>query len=454
MRRVVWLFCFAFLSSYAAAAEDIRAGFAEIVAKVSPAVVTIEVKKKVGVEIPKEMEDFFRWFGENPPGPQVGRVLGSGFVVKRDGYILTNEHVVEDAISVTVILPDGTRLPGKVVGTDKKTDLALLKVEAKEPLPEVVLGDSDKIRPGDWAIAIGSPLGEELRQTVTVGVISAVGRRVQHPTLPAYSNFIQTDAAINPGNSGGPLVNINGEVIGVNTFIATSGGGSIGIGFAVPINMAKGVLEKLMKYGKVVRGWLGITLKELTPEMAEALGAKGVKGILVEDVISGGPADKAGVKPGDIIRRYDGKDVSSIPDLQLMVGDTEPGKKVELGIIRDGKEISLVVEVGEMPAELGGTGAAPAIPGIGMDVGDITPELAERFGISDREGVVVLRVSQGSPADDEGIRPGDVVKAVNRVRIRDKRDYEREMSKFKKGDMVALEMKRGERRYFAFIKIQ
>ena len=452
MGRVVWLLYFAFLSSYAAAAEDIRAGFAEIVAKVSPAVVTIEVKKKVGVEIPKEMEDFFRWFGEKPPGPQVGRVLGSGFVVRKDGYILTNEHVVEDAISVTVILSDGTRLSGKVVGTDKKTDLAVVKVEAKEPLPEVVLGDSDKIRPGDWAIAIGSPLGEELRQTVTVGVISAVGRRVQHPTLPAYSNFIQTDAAINPGNSGGPLVNIKGEVIGVNTFIATSGGGSIGIGFAVPINMAKGVLEKLIKYGKVVRGWLGITLRELTPEMADALGAKGVKGILIEDVISGGPADKAGVKPGDIIRKYDGKEVSSIPDLQLMVGDTEPGRKVELGIIRDGKEISLVVEVGEMPAEFGGT--ALGIPGIGMDVGDITPDLAERFGISDREGVVVLRVSQGSPAHEEGIRPGDVVKAINKVRIRNKRDYEREISKFKKGDMVVFEMKRGERRYFAFIRIQ
>jgi serine protease Do len=288
------------------------------------------------------LEDFFdRFFGEQMPRKFKQRGLGSGFIIDKDGYILTNNHVVEKTDEIKVILSDESEFDATIVGRDPKTDLALIRIETDKELLPLPLGDSDKLLVGDWVVAIGNPFG--LGNTVTAGIVSAKYRRIG---AGAYDDFIQTDASINPGNSGGPLLNLSGEVVGINTAIFSQSGGNIGIGFAIPVNMARDLIPQLRK-GKVVRGWLGVMIQKITPELEEKLGLKGDQGALVADVTAGGPAEKAGIKRGDVIVSFDGKAVEEMNDLPYIVATTPVGKKVEVEIIRDGKKKQLEVEVGE-----------------------------------------------------------------------------------------------------------
>ncbi len=327
--------------------------FADLAEKVKPAVVNISTEKTVRIPGspfrhffgPDESPfgDFFnRFFGDIPDRELKQQSLGSGFIIDKDGYIITNNHVVEGADEIKVKLADGREFKAKVIGRDSKTDLALIKISSVfKNLPTLSLGDSDKVRVGDWVLAIGNPFG--LEHTVTQGIISASGRAIG---AGPYDNFLQTDAPINPGNSGGPLVNLKGEVIGINTAIIAGGQG---IGFAIPSNMAKSVISQLKEKGRVTRGWIGVSIQSLTPEIAYVVGLKEPKGALVADVVPGGPADYAGIRRGDIIISFDGKTIKDISDLPKIVAQTDIGKMVEMKIIRQGKELTINIKVGEMP---------------------------------------------------------------------------------------------------------
>ncbi|MCX7966705.1 MAG: DegQ family serine endoprotease, partial [Syntrophorhabdaceae bacterium] len=356
--------------------------------------------------------DFFeRFFGDLPKREFKQRSLGSGFIIDKDGYILTNNHVVEKASSIKVKLSDGKEYDAKVIGKDAKTDIALIKINARHDLPVAKLGDSDKLEVGDWVIAIGNPFG--LEHTVTAGIVSAKGRVIG---AGPYDDFIQTDASINPGNSGGPLFNLNGEVIGINTAIVATGQG---IGFAIPINMAKDMLQSLKTKGKVVRGSLGVRIQEVTPEIAKNFGLSEPEGALVADVIEGSPAEKAGIKSGDIIVSYDGKKIKNRDALPRLVAATEVGKKVKVGIIRDGKKMELDVVVGELQDETVVASRRPDVEkDFGLVVQNITPEIARHFKLKDTRGVIVTEVQPGSPAYEADIREGDIIIKIGKRTIK------------------------------------
>jgi serine protease Do len=413
--------------------------FSQVARAVKPAVININTVSRVPVRTPFEEffgEEFFRrFFGEAPEARPV-RSLGSGVIVDASGIALTNAHVIERATEIEVITADGKKHKAKVVGMDKRTDLAVLQLQGAGPYPAVALGDSDKVSVGDWVLAIGSPFG--LEQTVTAGIISAKGRIIgQGP----FDDFLQTDAAINPGNSGGPLVNMNGEVVGINTAIVAGGQG---IGFAIPINMAKKIYAELVARGKVSRGWLGVSVQPLTPELAKSFGAKVDKGVLIADVAEGSPADKGGLKSGDIILEFDGKKVESPPDLQRAVGFTAPGKSVQAKIWRDKAERQITITIAETPEEGQAFRSSSKGKGLlGLDVRAITPELARQMGLKSAEGVVVARVDEGGPADEAGIQPGDVIREVNRQKVKALGDYERLTKELKAGDRVTVLLQRG-----------
>ncbi len=430
--------------------------FVDLVKRLKPAVVNISTTQVVK-ESPlapffrSPFEDFFgedffeRFFGQRPREFKT-QSLGSGFIISKEGYIVTNNHVVENAEEIVVILASGDEYPAKIIGKDKRTDIALIKIEPKGDLPVAVLGDSDALQVGEWVLAIGNPFG--LGHTVTAGIVSAKGRVIgQGP----YDDFIQTDASINPGNSGGPLFNTRGEVVGINTAIISGGQG---IGFAIPINMAKWVVSQLKEKGKVVRGWLGVSIQEVTPELARSFGLKEKKGALVSSVFPGEPADRAGIKAGDVIIEFDGKEVKSYHDLPRMVASTPPGKKVDVKVIRNGKELTLHVVLGELKekerAELKGERGRR----LGIMVREITPDLAERLGLEDTEGVIVIRVVPGSPADRGGLRRGDVIKEINRTPVRDMDDYRRLMGKVKKGDVVLFRVIRGGSSLYVAVRVE
>ncbi len=389
--------------------------FVGVVDKALPAVVFIDVRKKVSAgssDDPQE-EWFRRFFGDNGRRPRVQPSSGSGFIIDGQGHVLTNNHVVRDADDITVTLNDRRTFKAKVVGSDPETDVAVIQIRG-DHLPVLPLGDSDQLRVGDWAIAIGNPLGQ-LRGSVTVGIISAQGRTDLNiwGGTPSYQDFIQTDASINFGNSGGPLCNIHGEAIGINTAINTSGQG---IGFAIPINLVKHVADQLMASGKVQRAWLGIQLAELTPELAEGFGLSEQKGILVQDVIAGTPAEKAGLKRNDVIVEYDGQSVSDLPKFRLKVADTKIGSRVPITVLRDGKRIPLTVTLSERPPDavaqvqpsVGESTAPAAIAGLRVR------ELAadEKANAKVQSGVVVTDVADGSAADEAGIQQGDIIEQV------------------------------------------
>ncbi len=421
-------------------AKDWRNGFVQVAKKVQPSVVSIRSERTVTVS-PGEgfgedffkgtpFEDFFKQHG-GPPTKRRQMGEGSGVIVDPKGYILTNYHVVAGADKLTIRLFDGRESKGDVKGTDPKTDLAVIHVEAKD-LPVATLGDSDKIQVGEWAIAIGSPFG--LEETVTVGVISAKGRTGLG--TGTYEDFLQTDASINPGNSGGPLVNIEGEVIGINAMIISPGQG---IGFAIPINLAKTIMGELIKTGKVIRPWVGIGLQDLTPELMKNFNVKEKEGALISQVYEGSPAEKAGLKTGDIIVQIDGKKIKDSQDVVREVLKRQVGQKILLEVLRDGKRVEISVITAQMPSTPGER--KPAGPGkewFGLRVATVTPDIAKQLGLAKAEGVVVEGVEMGSAAQGAGFRKGDVILEVNRQRIKDVNDYRAAMGKIKPDRGVLL----------------
>jgi len=376
--------------------------------------------------------------------------LGSGFIIDSDGSILTNNHVVENAQKIVVRLSgDEQDYEAKVVGRDPKTDIAIIKINAKTNLLAATLGDSDRLEVGEWVVAIGNPFG--LDGTVTSGIVSAKGRH--NITQGAYDNFIQTDASINPGNSGGPLINLRGEVVGINTAIFSRTGVNIGIGFAIPVNLVKELLPQLRGKGKVTRGYLGVLIQKVTPDIAESLGMDKGYGALVANVSKDGPADKAGVKVGDVIVEFDGKEVKDSGDLPIVVARTPVDKKVRMKVLRDKKVVTLTVAVGELKEEEV-VAAVPDKGELGMTVQKLTPQIAESLGLDKTEGVVVTAVEPGSAADEAGIRRGDVIVEVDRKPIRSLDEYKKTVAAIRKGKGVLFLVRRGESTLFLALKPQ
>jgi len=404
-------------------------GFAPVAKKVLPAVVNIASSKTIrfsdqGSQSPFFSDPFFRqFFGDGSsssrmPREQRERSLGSGVIVNADGYILTNSHVVAGADEITISLGDKREFKGRVVGTDPKTDVAVVKIEAKG-LPVLAFGDSSKVQVGEFALAVGNPFG--VGQTLTMGIISATGRRGLD--IEDYEDFIQTDAAVNPGNSGGALVNVRGELIGINTAIVSGGtGGNQGVGFAVPVNMARGVMDEILKHGKVTRGWLGVAIQPVSPEIAKAFGLTGEpRGALVADVTPHSPAERSGINKGDIILNLNGVPVSDSQELRLKISMMAPGTTVNLKLLRDRQERDIAVTLAESStkAESEVNPAGNAIPGtrLGISVEQLTPQIARQLNLpSEIKGVVVTDVTPGSPAD-ERVQRGDVIQEVDRKPI-------------------------------------
>jgi len=416
-------------------------GFADLAERLLPAVVNISTtqtmtkkNQRLGPDMPQfppgsPFEEFFREFfdrkgGQENAPPRRATSLGSGFIVDaKAGLVVTNNHVIQDADEITVILHDDTNIKAEVVGRDAKTDLAVLRIPLTHPLTDVKFGDSERMRVGDWVVAIGNPFG--LGGTVTAGIVSARARDIN---AGPYDDFLQTDASINRGNSGGPMFNLDGEVIGINTAIFSPSGGSVGIGFAIPSNLAKPVLEQLQSFGRTKRGWLGVRIQAVTPEIAESLGLDRARGALVANVTPGGPAEAAGIEPGDVILQFDGKDVNEMRRLPRIVAETNIKRKVDLTVWRKGREHALKVTVGELEAaedqgllEAGRRdedGQRPAAPStfdqLGLKLSAITPELRRQHDLGDdARGVVVVEVDRDGAAADKGVRPGDIIVEVS-----------------------------------------
>ena len=429
----------------------IPGSFAELAERLSPTVVNVKVTKVEKTafnrsQIPEgPFGDFFeRFFKDMPQIPETHKThgAGSGVIISGDGYILTNNHVVEGAKEVTVTLADKAEFKAKVVGKDPKTDLAVLKINAEKPLPAATMGDSEQLRVGDWVVAIGNPFG--LSHTVTSGIVSAKGRVIG---AGPYDDFIQTDASINPGNSGGPLFNMKGEVVGINTAIIPQGQG---IGFAIPVNTAKPLIPQLVTRGQVTRGYLGVSIQSMTPDLAEAMKVKDRKGALVADVVSGSPADKGGIKRGDIIVGYNSKAVEDSHDLPAMVAATPVGQKVTVIVLRDGQEHRLPVKVGKLSsgeAELEAS-AQPDKGKWGLRLQELNPQISNQLGLKTEEGVVVVGVEPGSPADEAGIQQGDVIVEVNRQPVSSVNDVKEHMDQSKEGDHMLLLVQRGDGKLF------
>jgi serine protease Do len=443
-------------AAVSAGSPMVPGNFSDLAEKVRPGVVNIQVSKKVknaGFERFRgnpfgERDPFgdffgpFGGFGNNAPERRQQGV-GSGFIMSKEGYILTNNHVVEDADQIKVKLAGGKEFDGKVVGRDPKTDLALVKIAENSDLQPLKLGNSDDLKVGNWVVAVGSPFG--LEQTVTAGIVSAKGRVIGSGP---YDNFIQTDASINPGNSGGPLINLQGEVVGINTAIIASGQG---IGFAIPINMAKEIAPQLQKRGHVTRGLLGVAIQDMTSELAKSLGLKESKGALVSQVVPDGPAEKAGIEQGDVIVNFDGQPVGDSKDLSRIVASTPVGKDVAVMLLRDGKDIERQAKISEMEEE--GTSAleSPGHPSLGITVQNLTPQIAQELGLKKSTGVVVTGVEPGSPAAEAMIQVGDVIQAVNRKPVKNVDDFVKIVEKAKGGGSLLLLVQRGQHTLFAAV---
>lgn len=440
-------------------AAPVGPDFAELAKKLKPTVVNISTAKTVKPQRPftrrspspfgsDPFEDFFeRFFGEIPQRSYREKSLGSGFIISDEGFILTNSHVVSGADEIKVKLSDGREFKGEVKGLDEKIDIGLIKIDAKDHLPVASLGDSDRIQVGEWVMAIGNPFG--LAQTVTAGIVSATGRVIG--TGP-YDDFIQTDASINPGNSGGPLFNINGEVIGINTAIVAGGQG---IGFAIPVNMAKNIISQLKETGKVTRGWLGVVVQPITPELAQSFGLEGKNGALVSEVVKDGPADKAGMKAGDIVLEFNGKKISEMNDLPRVVASTPVGREVPIRVLRDGKQEQVTVTIERLKDEEGAEKQAAGAPDrLGMNVAELTAELAAKMGSSETKGVVVTEVKPGGLADEAGIALGDIIREVNGQKIGTLQDYKRTLERLKKGEVVRLLLRRADSSLYVALKLE
>jgi serine protease Do len=418
-------------------------GFAPLFKPVLPAVVSITSSRIVKVpQSPFFNDPFFQQFfgGQVPHGPeeQRERGLGSGVIISPDGYILTNNHVVDKGTDIKVTLPDKRQFPAKVIGTDPKTDVAVVKIAATG-LPTIPLGDSSKLEVGDYAFAIGNPFG--VGETATMGIISATGRNGL--SIEDYEDFIQTDAAINPGNSGGALLNALGNLIGINTAILSGGGGNQGIGFAIPINMAKYVMDQIIKHGKVVRGYIGVGIQDVTPELARVFHVPAEKGALVSNVDPNSPGGKAGLQRGDVITEIDGQTVEGANDLRLRVGTMTPGTTVQLKLNRNGEARDVSLTLGEAPSgkagEANNGGTSENSPMRGVQVDELTNDIRQQLGLnSNVKGVVVTDVSGNSPAADAGLQRGDVIEQVNRQPVNSVADYQRLVSEAGKQTLVLL----------------
>jgi serine protease Do len=436
--------------------EVLENNFVRVAREIGPAVISISTERtqKFGGHsymrffgednFDHFFDQFFRdFFGEIPEREYKQKGLGSGFIIDEEGYILTNQHVIQNADKITVTLPDGRRFNAELKGSDVRSDLAVIKIKAHN-LPVLKLGDSDKVKIGQWAIAIGNPYGFAVgsaKPTVTVGIVSALDRSLpQSYQRRNYSDLIQTDAAINPGNSGGPLVNLKGEVIGINVAIFTPSGGNVGIGFAIPINNAKDILARLIAGKKVLYGWLGISVQDLDEELAAYFGIPDQQGALVVKVLKDSPAEKSGFKEGDVIRKFDGKPIKDVRGLLRHVGKAEVGRIVDAQIIREKKRLILKVKVGQRPEDLedlAHQGSEKVWRG--MEVSEITAELARRYRISEKEGVVIINVEPDSPASEAGLAVGDVIISINNLRIRNIEDYESAIKGIKRNALIRTE---------------
>lgn len=414
--------------------DELQAVITDLAERVKPSVVSVLPAQNTKSVSPRDR-------APNTPGS------GSGVIVDPQGHIITNNHVVGDAHEVEVRLSDRTKFIAQVIGKDPDTDLAVLKISSDRPLPYATLGDSGTVKVGQWVLAVGNPFG--LDRTVTLGVVSGIGR--ENMNLSKYENFIQTDASINPGNSGGPLFNMRGDVIGINTAIINF---AQGIGFAIPSNMAKQVMQQLITRGKVVRAWLGVGIQPVTAELAAKFGVNENEGVLVNEVFDNDPASRAGIKPGDIITKVDGKTVDTPNGLSRLIAGLDPAGAATVEIVRDGKRqmISIALaERRESPVVASLPSSHPEIK-LGVDVQDLTPELAEKFKLSETKGALISKVDRGSIAMVEGLREGDLIKEVNRSEVSSVSDFSAALAKVKRGETVLLRVLRENRAFYVVLK--
>lgn len=430
--------------------------FVNVVKEAKPAVVHIRVEQTTEVNNPyqKYSEEFFnhpffeQFFGpqfkqqQRQPRQRKQQGQGSGFIISKDGYILTNNHVVDNADKITVILSDEKEYEGELIGTDPQSDVALIKIDADKNLPTLPLGDSDTLEVAEWVIAIGNPFG--LSQTVTVGVVSAKGRN--QVGLNDYENFIQTDAAINPGNSGGPLLNVHGEVVGINSALYSRTGGYMGIGFAIPINMVKTIEDQLHNHGKVTRGWLGVGIQDISKDLAESFDLKEARGILITDVQKDSPADNAGLEQGDVITEIQGVEVKDVTDLRNKVALILPGTKVPFEIIRDGKNKELQITIGKQPENFGSAQSAPSkmFNSYGLSLQNLNDDLAAQYGYEKNQGVIISEVKPGSPAEDAGLKPGFLIEEINKKPVANLKQAQKAFKKGKERKRTLLRVNNGQ----------
>ncbi len=443
--------------------EQFSVAFESSSAKVSPSVVPIFAEQTMTVENPFGSpsdpfrqffgDDFFKRFFGSQNQKQTVKSLGSGVIVTDNGYILTNNHVVDGADKLTVILSDKKKYDAKIIGRDPQTDVAVIKIDA-ENLPVATLGNSDNVKIGQWVIAVGNPF--QLMHTITAGIISAKGR--SSVGLAAYEDFMQTDAAINPGNSGGALADLDGRVVGINTAISSPSGGNVGIGFAIPINMAKHVMESLIKEGSVSRGYLAVVPQDITNELAKALNLKETSGALIGDVLKDGPADKAGIKRGDIIISFNDVKVENSTQLRNLVADLKPGTEVPVVLLRNKNEVELNVTLGKRPEK------APVISSnrseesssserLGLTVQNLTSDFANQLGFEGSDGVVVTNVEYESPAYNGGLKKGDIILEVNSTKVNTTQDFEKAVSKLEKENSLAMLVARGKTTFYVAIEL-
>lgn len=438
----------------------IPSSFSELAEKAGAAVVNISADKKVSItsgyrKLPRRpfgsddpFQDFFdKFFGDEPFKERREKSLGSGFIIDSSGYIVTNNHVVENADNIKVKLKNQKEFEAKIIGTDAKTDLAILKVISDQPLPALKFGDSEGLMVGQWVVAIGSPFG--LENTVTAGIVSAKGRVIGSGP---YDDFIQTDASINPGNSGGPLLNMNGEVVGINTAIIAGGQG---IGFAIPVNLAKKIIDQLKTHGSVIRGWLGVGIQSLSQELREYYGIDANQGALVTEVFEGDPADEAGIKAKDIILSVNGRDVKDSRALSSIIADLPVGKKVVIHALRDGKKKRFKVKIAKRPDDniTQAQAAGKTENELGIHVVELTRENAGKFDVSEIKGVVVNQVEPGGKGFEAGVLVGDIIKEINHHTITDRTDYKEAIKRVKKGESINMFIKR-RNMGFVVIKIE
>ncbi len=458
----ITLFSFLSVCKYSHSSELLS--LSELVKTLQPSVVNISTtnvvkKRQAPFNSPFEspfgdgqddpFEDFFKKFFEGGPQQEFRQHgLGSGFIISKDGFIVTNNHVIEKANDIEIILENGKNYQAQIIGKDPKTDLALLKIEPEEDLPAISFGRSDVLDIGDWVIAIGNPFG--LGHTVTAGIVSAKGRSLG---LGSYDDFIQTDAAINPGNSGGPLFNLDGEVVGVNTAIFAR---AQGIGFAIPAAIAINIIDQLRSNGKVVRGWLGVLVQQITPEIAESIGLQDTKGALVADITPDGPAEKAGIKRRDVIIGFDDIKINEMSELPKSVAATPPGTKSEIILLREGKKKKISVLLGQLPEKIAKKPKTQEKKDVESDLGlavqEISPLIQKRLNLQDSQGVIIINVRRASPAWNAGLRKADIIVEINKKEIKDIEEYKNIINKIKQDESLLFLVRRNQNTIYVALK--